>query len=544
MLRNVPTRTQLRRSATRRRRTRLGIAFAAVLAVLVTTGVATSAVAGETQVSVRPGSTSVVALGGSGSDGSATLTYSLNSLPTRGSGVYTSVQLRSSSRGAYVVQSRIYPTGMLQVTIKRVSQSGKSSTITALTPAASVRTKVKAKQKIALTLKVSGDQSIALSGTVTFGGTTTTVRTVDATAKRLRGIGTAVSTFYTAKSSPAVTSTIVNRSVSLTTPPTTTPTPSATPTPSPGPVAPTPTPPPPPSATAPPKPPTTPTPTPSPSSAPPTIPPTTPPATGSGSGAGFPNASTTGVPAGVKLTRYDGDIVITKPNTVIDGLEVHGTITVNAPGAVIKNSKIVGGSTPASTGLVNNVVSGASFTIKDSELVAATPSTLWNGVFGSNFTAERVNVHGVVDPMRVLGGNVVIRDSWLHDTTYSKTDPLRNGTPTHDDTIQIQAGSGILIEGNRLEDAHNAGVMISQDASRSTLSDIVIRDNYLQGGACTINIAATPKTIRPQVTANVFGPQRIYATCAITAPTANAPSLSGNTWGATGLALTSFIVVQ
>ncbi|MBN9170205.1 MAG: hypothetical protein J0J11_09865, partial [Microbacterium sp.] len=109
--------------------------------------------------------------------------------------------------------------------------------------------------------------------------------------------------------------------------------------------------------------------------------------------------------------------------------------------------------------------------------------------------------------------------------------------------IQIQAGSGILIEGNRLEDAHNAGVMISQDASRATLSNIVIRDNYLQGGACTINVAPTPKTIRPQVTSNVFGPQRIYATCAITAPNANAPALSGNVWGATGLALTSFIVV-
>jgi len=507
--------------------------------VLVTTGVATSAIAGETQVSVRPGSTSVVALGGSGADGTAALTYSLNSLPTRGSGVYTSVQLRSSSHGGYVVQSRVYPTGMLQLTIKRVSQSGKSSTITALTPPASVRAKVKAKQKIALTLKVSGDQSVALTGSVTFGGATTTVRTVDATAKRLRGAGTALSSFYTARTSPSITTTIVSRNVSLTTPPTTKPStsPSATPKPSTPPVtAPKPTP----TPTATPKPTPRPTPTPSPT---PTTPPVVPPASGSDNGGGFPNASTTGVPAGVKLTRYDGDIVITKPNTVIDGLEVHGTITVNAPGAVIKNSKIVGGSTPASTGLVNNVVSGASFTIEDSELVAATPSTLWNGVFGSNFTAERINVHGVVDSVRVLGGNVVVRDSWLHDTTYSKTDPLRNGTPTHDDTIQIQAGSGILIEGNRLEDAHNAGVMISQDASRSTLSNIVIRDNYLQGGACTINIAATPKTIRPQVTANVFGPQRIYATCAITAPTSNAPSLSGNIWGATGLALTSFIVV-
>ena len=247
------------------------------------------------------------------------------------------------------------------------------------------------------------------------------------------------------------------------------------------------------------------------------------------------------MPKGVVLKVHEGDIVITQPNTVIDGLEVRGTITVNAPGAIIKNSRIIGGAKASSTGLVNNVVSGAKFTIIDSELAAATENTLWNGIFGSNFTAERVNVHRVVDPVRVLGGNVVVRDSWLHDNTYLEADPLRGGTPTHDDSIQIQAGAGILIEGNRLEDAHNAGIQITQDVSRATLSNIVIRDNYLQGGACTVNIARTPSTINPALTGNVFGPERRSKPCAVIAPAVNAPKLTGNLWGATGALMNSYI---
>lgn len=243
------------------------------------------------------------------------------------------------------------------------------------------------------------------------------------------------------------------------------------------------------------------------------------------------------------LKVHVGDIVITQPNTVIDGLEVRGTITINAPGAIIKNSRIIGGAKAQSTGLVNNVVSGASFTIIDSEIAAATEDTLWNGIYGSNFTAERVNVHRVVDPVRVLGGNVVVRDSWLHDNTYLVADPLRGGTPTHDDSIQIQAGSGILIEGNRLEDAHNAGIQITQDASRTTLSNIVIRENFLQGGACTVNIARTPSQINPVLNSNVFGPERTSKPCAVIAPSVNAPKLTGNVWSATGGVMNTYILV-
>ena len=132
---------------------------------------------------------------------------------------------------------------------------------------------------------------------------------------------------------------------------------------------------------------------------------------------------------------------------------------------------------------MNNVASGQPFTIVDSELVPTTTSPYWNGIMGSNFTAARVDIHRVVDPIRVLGSNVTVRDSWLHDNSHYVNDPLWNGGPSHTDSIQIQAGTNIVIEGNRVEGAHNAAVQITQDTSRTRVGTIRIADNYLQGGA-------------------------------------------------------------
>lgn len=235
---------------------------------------------------------------------------------------------------------------------------------------------------------------------------------------------------------------------------------------------------------------------------------------------------------------------MTKPNTVIDGLEVRGIIIIEAPGAVIKNSRIIGGSTPSPVGLVSNVSSEAPFTIMDSEIYAAHEHPLWYGILGSNFTAERLNIHHVVDPIHIAGSNVTVRDSWLHDTSYWLKDPLRNGTPTHDDSIQIVAGANLLIEGNRMEHAHNAAIQISQSTSRDRLGNITIRGNYLQGGGCTVNVAKTPYAVHPLIQNNVFGPDRKFATCAVTAPRSNAPKIQGNIWEATKSTMSEYVVVE
>lgn len=246
-----------------------------------------------------------------------------------------------------------------------------------------------------------------------------------------------------------------------------------------------------------------------------------------------PSASTTGVPAGKVLKVHNGNMVIRTANTVIDGWEIRGTLRIDAPGAIIKNSKITGGTNAGNAGIVQNIASGAKFTIMDSEIYAATPSSTADGIFGSNFTALRVNIHHVIDPIRVLSSNVRIQDSWLHNNLHYLNDPAHGGGPSHDDSIMIQGGNNIVVTGNRLEHAHNAAIQIVQDRSRPQVSGVTISKNYLDGGGCTVNVAAGyfPGI---NITGNVFGPHRKYVHCPVIAGNNPTPTLTSNVWYLTG----------
>lgn len=451
-------------------------------AALIAAGLVWVAPAQAAGQQVDPGSTSTVRLGdATGADGTGRAAFTIDRLPASGS-VYAGIEMRAADSKAYIAQARVYASGKVTLSIKRkIGASQRTLGSTVVGPGT-----FEAGDKLAVRLTLSGSSDVALSAAMFANGRVSRTKTVDSSSSRITRGGAVNRTLYVSGSAGrSIPFTVDGVEVKLT------------------------------GAAAP-----------------------------DAGGAAKPTPKTYGVPAGVTLQRHDGNIVITKPNTVIDGLEVHGTITVMAPGAVIRNSRIVGGSTPASAGLVNNVRSGASFTVRDSELVAKVESTKWNGIMGSNFVAERLDVHGVVDPIRIMGSNVTVRDSWLHDSTYAVSDPLRGGTPTHDDSIQIQAGTNIRIEGNVMEDAHNAAIQITQDTSRTTLGSVVIADNTLDGGGCTVNIARTPRVFTPVIRDNRFGPNRTFDTCNVIAPAANTPNMSGNVWVRGGAAANGFTLLR
>lgn len=496
---------------------------ASVIAAIVVCCVASPqpAMAAETY-DIRPGSTRTIAISSASSaDGSARATLSLSTLPKAGTSVYTSVEARTGKGGAYVAQARVYSTGITVVTIKRNNTTGAGHTSTSLSSAKQLPVKLRAGERLLINLTVSGTSEVKLTTTTRIGqGASVSVKASDKSKNRLQS-GSSRLTLYAQQSGGKLSARVLELKAVA------------------APQAPAPAPKPTPSS------PPTPAPKPTPSSPPAPAPKPTPepsrPANPSGD---LPDATNTGVPQGTALSVHNGDLVVEKANTVIDGVEVRGSIIIKAPGVVIRNSRIVGGQDANSVGLVSNVVSGQPFTIRDSEIYAAYENPRWNGIFGSNFVAERVEIYNVVDPIRIIGNNVTVRASWLHDSSYWASDPLRNGAATHDDSIQIEAGSSILIEGNRLEDAHNAAIQVTQNKSLAQLGTLTIRDNYIQGGACSINIAATPQPIRPSIVGNVFGPERLHRTCAVIAPQTNAPSLSGNIWEATKAVANSFVVLD
>jgi len=242
---------------------------------------------------------------------------------------------------------------------------------------------------------------------------------------------------------------------------------------------------------------------------------------------GAPGASNTGVPAGTKLTVHQGDIDVRVAGTVINGLDVHGAIKVNAPNVTIKNTIIRfrdggyrDGIHSYSTGLK----------IIDTEINPTTTSPNYNGIMGSEFTATRVNIHRVVDAVHIYGNNVVLEDSWLHDNTHFQQDPNQGGKPSHDDSIQIVSGKNIRIAGNNYDGAFNSGIQITQD--NGIVSNVTIDGNLAGGGGCSVNVAQ--KGGGPiagiAVRNNRFYRDQKVAGCAIISPSTTPVAASGNTW--------------
>ena len=248
-----------------------------------------------------------------------------------------------------------------------------------------------------------------------------------------------------------------------------------------------------------------------------------------------PGSSNTGVPVGTTLRVHQGDLVVTRAGTVIDGLDIRGHVYIKANNVRITRSIIRGG--PAATkprALVMAWWSFTGFRIEDSTLRATNRSLLIDGISGSNITATRVNVSNVVDPVKVIGPNVTVTRSWLHGNIHSENDPYHKDGRTHDDSVQITGGSNIVIQDNTLEDANNAAIQINQGVRLT--SNVVIARNWLSDGVCTLNISAGsgPPLRGVKITSNRFGLGSHAKRCPILSPKSSPVQFSGNVWDDTG----------
>ncbi|AEE47164.1 right-handed parallel beta-helix repeat-containing protein [Cellulomonas fimi] len=241
-----------------------------------------------------------------------------------------------------------------------------------------------------------------------------------------------------------------------------------------------------------------------------------------------PDSTTTGVPNGTKLTVHQGDLLVTTPGAVIDGLDVRGFVKVAAANVTIKNSIIRGAATSKQTALVTSASSTASVTVIDSELYNSAPGPWVDGVRGYNFKLVRVNLHDVIDMAHIYGDNVTIEASYLHDNLHYDVDPAQNNTPSHDDSIQIQKGNNIRIVGNSISGAYNTGIQFTQD--QGLVSNVTVQKNFLDGGGCTVNLAEKGKGPFQGIAVkdNTFGRTTKHYNCAIISPVTTVIANSGN----------------
>jgi len=200
-----------------------------------------------------------------------------------------------------------------------------------------------------------------------------------------------------------------------------------------------------------------------------------------------PDATNTGVPAGVTLTQVTDDVTVTTDGAVIDAQDIHGFLRIQASHVTVSRSIVRGAATTATTAIIR-IDSGTDITITDTEVAAAAPSVDLDGVWASGATLTRLHVHGGVDGMK-LGDDTRVECSFVHDLISFASDPNQGGGPTHNDAIQILAGARIAIAGNQLVAARdqNAAIQVTQDFG--AVSELSIAGNWADGGGCTFNLS-------------------------------------------------------
>jgi hypothetical protein len=261
-------------------------------------------------------------------------------------------------------------------------------------------------------------------------------------------------------------------------------------------------------------------------------------------GLAAPNGAATtgsgyGVPEGTELTIVNGDMTITKDGTVLDGIDLRGYLTVKADNVTVRNCVIRGGAKATSTkALIMAWWQPKNLQILRSTLVATYQSIYVDGISGSGYTADGLDISNTVDATKVIGPNVTIRNSYFHDSYYSNVDPTHPDNQTHNDGIQMEGGYNVVIENNQIVNFHNAAIQVTQN--NQATHGVTVRNNKFSGGGCTVNVTsagaggAGAAIYSFSITGNGFGPGNYGTTCPMRLPASSSFSLSGNYWMANG----------
>jgi parallel beta-helix repeat protein len=254
------------------------------------------------------------------------------------------------------------------------------------------------------------------------------------------------------------------------------------------------------------------------------------------SACGFPDATNTGVPAGITLTKQtttDSCLVISEDHTVIDAVHVTGCIDVEANNVTIQNSRVTGTTWWAiKYGSTNPNVTGLKILhVKIDSIPGQGPAAEGGYPYGistqgaGSLEVGYSDISGFKDGIDVAHG--YIHDNWIHD--------MSKYTGSHTQGIYVwkpPAGTSLLINHNTITD-------IIQDSTAAIfmvlgIHDVTVEDNWLAGGSFTLygggtdarNIQAFNNKFSTEIAPNGgnFGPVSYWST----AKTGNV--WSGNVW--------------
>jgi hypothetical protein len=187
----------------------------------------------------------------------------------------------------------------------------------------------------------------------------------------------------------------------------------------------------------------------------------------------FPNAANTGVPAGVVL-KPSGNLVITTPGAVVEGLDIKGSVVIDAPNVTLKNCKVT--DPGYAVVLIKAGITGT--TIQDCEI--DNEGTGGQGITGQG-TFLRNNIHDCADGINVGGDNTLIEGNYIH--------MMRGTADSHFDGIQADGKfSNLTIRRNTVINEYTWTSAVMLDNYWGPIDNVVIEENLLIGGGYTVYI--------------------------------------------------------
>jgi len=192
----------------------------------------------------------------------------------------------------------------------------------------------------------------------------------------------------------------------------------------------------------------------------------------------WPDATSTGVSSGVTLTPHNGDLVINTPGTVVSGLDIQGTVYINASNVTLVNCQV----TAANYVQVKIAQDAIGVTVQNCTINGVgTGNDGSSGIAGSgNFLNNNIyNVENGISVDKAGTAPTLIQGNYIHDL-------LASGSP-HYDGIQIDGGlSNITIEHNTIINGHNQTSAIMVDNYYGPVSNVSVNNNLLVGGGYTV----------------------------------------------------------
>jgi hypothetical protein len=267
----------------------------------------------------------------------------------------------------------------------------------------------------------------------------------------------------------------------------------------------------------------TPSATPTPSQSPPAAPPPSSPAAGRTRPA-TPTTPppSTGVPTGTALRQSNGDLIIETPGTVVDAMQVNGSIIVQAPNVHIRRTRVA---PPADAFWVIRQAPGATdLVIEDSELDG---NQIHDGISqeAAGLTVRRTRIHDV---------DVGVSLSDRGDVEDCLLTAVGAGIGTDAGGTQIS-----VLRTTITTTADSGEAAIGLYTAKGSLHAVTVESNVLAGGNYTFHVGEGPGTQQITARHNRFS-RAVHPNGGVYGPTAGwdaaAPGnvWQDNTWSDTG----------